>query len=381
MKNVFLLVGNTLKITFRKKGNIVLYLLLPLIGIIASQGLYSGAKSEPMKIAVLDQDQSVLSQYLVDQIETSGNYIIAQLEPDEIKKKLLDQSIGAEVIIPTGYGKRILTVSSLKIEIVSLQGQATTAWLEQFYNLQTRNLSDLALAAEGNPTAFSKLFQEYVKNPLPVDTVAVKDESISKYITMESLGFLLLFVMLGTGFTSQLILNEKKSRTYYRICSSPVNAREYLGANTLSSMIIVAVQSLLIILALPLLFHIETFVPGYILFIVLFLFGLVSIGIALVTAAFSSSSYMAGTLSTLIVTPTCLIGGCFWPVYLMPDMMQKIAHFMPQWWAIDAIQHIQSGGRLTGILINIAILLAFTAAFFLLAIFRFSREENVQKFI
>lgn len=108
---------------------------------------------------------------------------------------------------------------------------------------------------------------------------------------------------------------------------------------------------------------------------------IVLFGVDIHFAAFSSSSYMAGTLSTLIVTPTCLIGGCFWPVYLMPDMMQKIAHFMPQWWVIDAIQHIQSGGRLTDILINIAILLAFTAAFFLLAIFRFSREENVQKFI
>lgn len=381
MRNLFLIVANTIKITFRKKGNIIIYLLLPLIGIIASQGLYAGAKSEPMRIAVVDQDQSVLSQYLVNETATAGNFTIVQLEKDAIKNKLLDQSLGAEIIIPVGYEKSIHDKMPLKIEIVSLQGQDTTVWLEQFYNLQTRNLTDLAFASEGNPAVFSKLFKEYADNPLQVEAVAVKDETISKYITLESMGFLLMFVMLGSGFTSLFILNEKKSRTYYRICSSPVTARVYLGANTLSSMIIIAIQSLFIILALPYLFHIETFVPGYILFIVLFLFGLVSIGIALVTAAFSSSSYMAGTLSTLIVTPTCLLGGCFWPVYLMPDIMQKIAHFMPQWWALDGIGRIQAGGRLTDILINIAILLAFTAALFLIAVFRFAREGNIQKFV
>ncbi|WP_368293372.1 ABC transporter permease [Dehalobacter sp. TBBPA1] len=381
MKNILFLVRNTLKVTFRKKGNYIVYLLLPLLGIVFALAIYSGAKSEPVQIGLIDKDQTALSAYLVQETAKAGNYTLTPLQETEIKNNLLDQTLEAAVIIPGGYEKSIVAGSPAAIKIISLKGQDTTAWLEQFFNLQTRNLKDLAAAAGGDETAFRGLFQEYSSHPLQVSAVELQDESVSKDITLTSFGFLLMFVMFGAGLTSHAILNEKKTRTYHRICASPVSPKEYLSANALSSLIIVTVQTLFIIVALQYLFRIETYVPAILLFFILLLFGLVSIGIGLITTAFSSSSYMAGTLSTLILTPTCMLGGCFWPVSLMPETMQKIAHFMPQWWALDAIRKMQSGSSLSEILMNIAILIAFAVAFFLIAVYRFARENNIQKFV
>ncbi|RJE47475.1 MULTISPECIES: ABC transporter permease [unclassified Dehalobacter] len=381
MRNILFLVKNTLRVTFRKKGNYIVYLLLPLLGIVFSLGIYSGAKSQPVQIGVIDQDQTALSSYLVQKTAKAGNYTLNPVREAEIKNRLFDQTLAAAVIIPAGYEKSIIAGSPAAIEIISLKGKDITAWLEQSFNLQTQNLKDLAAASNGDHKAFWELFQKYSGNPLQVSAIELQDESVSKGITLTSLGFLLMFVMLGAGLTSHAILNEKRSRTYHRICASPVSTKEYLSANSLSSLIIVTAQTLFIILALQTLFRIETYVPAPLLFLILLLFGLVSIGIGLITTAFSSSSYMAGTLSTLIMTPTCMLGGCFWPVSLMPETMQKIAHFMPQWWALDAIQKIQDGGNMTEILMNIAILIAFTAAFFLIAVYRFARESNVQKFV
>jgi len=381
MKNILFLVKNILRVTFRKKGNYIVYLLLPLLGIVFSLGIYSGAKSQPVQIGVIDQDQTALSSYLIQETAKAGNYTLNLVREAEIKNRLFNQTLAATVIVPAGYEKSIIAGSPAAIEIISLKGKDTTAWLEQFFNLQTRNLKDLAAAANGDHQAFRELFQRYSGNPLQISAIELQDESVSKGITLTSLGFLLMFVMLGAGLTSHAILNEKRSRTYHRICASPVSTKEYLSANALSSLIIVTAQTLFIIVALQTLFRIETYVPAPLLFLILLLFGLVSIGIGLITTAFSSSSYMAGTLSTLIMTPTCMLGGCFWPVSLMPETMQKIAHFMPQWWALDAIQKIQDGGNMTGILMNIAILIAFAAAFFLIAVYRFARESNVQKFV
>lgn len=65
----------------------------------------------------------------------------------------------------------------------------------------------------------------------------------------------------------------------------------------------------------------------------------------------------------------------------MPVSMQKIAFFVPQRWALDAVQKLQSGLGFEGIMMNLAILLAFSAALLLVAIYRFARTGNIQKFV
>jgi ABC-2 type transport system permease protein len=70
-----------------------------------------------------------------------------------------------------------------------------------------------------------------------------------------------------------------------------------------------------------------------------------------------------------------MLGGCFWPVAMMPGYMQKISYLMPQWWALNAIQKMQSGEALNAIQLNIIILLAFASALFLIAVYKFSLES------
>jgi ABC-2 type transport system permease protein len=79
-------------------------------------------------------------------------------------------------------------------------------------------------------------------NALQVREIKLEDRSANKNITLQSLGFLIMFVMLGAGLTSHFILNEKKDRTYHRILSGPVNARQYVTANIFTSLAIVALQ-------------------------------------------------------------------------------------------------------------------------------------------
>lgn len=76
-----------------------------------------------------------------------------------------------------------------------------------------------------------------------------------------------------------------------------------------------------------------------------------------------------------------MLGGCFWDISLMPDFMQKIGYFVPQRWAMDAIQKLQNGGAQADILLNLIILAAFAAAFILTAIYKFSRTTSLQKFV
>jgi len=387
VRTTLILMVNTLKITFRKKGNIIIYLILPLIGILFSLALYSAEDPSQINIGLIDQDKSLLSADLAAGLKATGGYNLSFIGEEEINDHLVNQILDAVIIVPPGYENSISSLisdtasSPLKIKIISLKGQETTVFLEQYVNLYTGNLRDLALTSAGNHSAFRKIYDQYMDNALQVREIKLEDRSANKNITLQSLGFLIMFVMLGAGLTSHFILNEKKDRTYHRILSGPVNARQYVTANIFTSLAIVALQIVIIQLALKYLFKIQTFVPDLLLFNILLLFGLVAIAIGLITTAFTSSSYMAGTLSTLILTPSCMLGGCFWPVAMMPGYMQKISYLMPQWWALNAIQKMQSGEALNAIQLNIIILLAFASALFLIAVYKFSLESNVKKFI
>jgi ABC-2 type transport system permease protein len=86
-------------------------------------------------------------------------------------------------------------------------------------------------------------------------------------------------------------------------------------------------------------------------------------------------------LMNLIITPSCMLAGCFWPIGVMPEYLQKFANFLPQKWALDAMRKLQTEGNLGSITMEITILLAFAAAFFLIAAYRFSKTNDVKSFV
>lgn len=381
MRSILLIVTNTLRVTFRKKTNIVVYIFLPLVGIAVSMMMYGGSGTAPLRIGIEDLDAGRLSADFSGAIKASEGYSVETVEEGEIKESLLNRRFDACVIIPRGYEKAILNGNPLKTELVTVKGQDTTVWLERYIDIYTRNLVDAARAAGGEEETFYAFYGELRKAPLKLTVEKLEDEGNGKQVTLSSMGFLIMFVMLGAGFTSQLILREKRARTYYRICSAPVGSGNYITANAITSLIIVVFQVIAIQAVMKFILRMETYVPDLLMFLILVMFGLAAIGICLAVTAFSSSSYMAGTLNTLILTPTCMLGGCFWPVYFMPEAMQKIAFFVPQRWALDAIQKIQYGQDFGAIAINLAVLLAFSAALFVTAVYRFSRTESIQKFV
>jgi len=359
----------------RRKGSVFVYLVLPIAGLLLTMLIYSGVQSGPVGIGIIDRDGSALSSDTLEALKSLKGYTVSEVDEKDIKSSLLDGKLGAVVVIPEGYGMEIVAHQAPKVEIISIRGQDVTAWIQSYLNLHTRNLLDLSAASKGNQEAFDKLYTEYKSNRLPVSEVKLEDQQTGKMMTVTSMGFLIMFIMLGAGMTSHFILSEKVTRTFYRICSAPVRPGEYIAANTLASLLIVSVQNILVLLLMKYLFKIETFVPGPILFLILFCFGIAATAISLLVTTFSVSPYMASTLNTLILTPTCMLGGCYWQVDLMPEFMQKLSYFVPQRWALEAIEKMQVYGDIRIILLNLLILLAFAAAMFLTAIWQLRRAR------
>ena len=60
----------------------------------------------------------------------------------------------------------------------------------------------------------------------------------------------------------------------------------------------------------------------------------------------------------------------------MPEIMQKISLFMPQRWAMMAIETFQKEEASADIILNIVIMIAFAAAFFAIAAYRMTVRRH-----
>lgn len=381
MRNMLLIIGNILKVTFRKKGNIIVYLFLPLLGVLISLLIYGNSEVKTLRIGIANHDTGKFANDLMTNLQEAGNFKISDVQGNEISDKLSNMDLDAVIEIPVGYTDSIYAGKPEKVGVISVKGQETTVWVQQRVNSYTDSLYKLSAAAGGDRAAFDKMYGQYGSNTAKLSVIRLEDKRTGRNMALTSVGFLIMFVMLGTGFINMIILKEKRDRTYHRICSAPVNARQYIAGNAITSLLVVVLQIIMIQLAMKFVFRINTGVSDIAMFVILLMFGLVAVGIGLVVTAFSSSSYMASTLSTLVMTPTCMLGGCFWDISQMPDIMQKIGYFVPQRWAMNAISKLQTGGTPGDIFMNLFILGAFAAALILIAVYRFARTSNVQKFV
>ncbi len=381
MRNTFLIALNILKLTFRKKGNIIVYLVLP-VAITSIIMVISGSgASKPLNIGIVDMDRSIISQDLVKAVDNKDNFKTIEVSGDKINAMVTEHKVDCIIKIPNNFAKEIYSGNNANIELISIRGEDVTSWIENFVNFYVGGLKDISKASEGKKEAFDKMYAGYKDNSIKLKNEKLKDSAFGKSLTQSSMGFLIMFVLFGTGITSSYILREKKMRTFFRICSAPVKSKDYILSNIIANLTIVAVQIILVLFVITKILKVNIFIPKIQLFVILLCFGLVAIGIGLVVVAFSKTSNQVGTANTLIVTPTCMLGGCFWPADLMPPWLQRVGDFMPQTWALDSIKKLQSGSSFIDILPQLGILLAFAVAFFLIAVYKFNRRDDSRNFI
>lgn len=381
MRNLFLLALNTLKITFRKKSNIFVFLFLPVIIVTFVMSTYSITDSK-LKVGLNNNASgSVIAEDFTAALNGQDKFKVQQVKEEDINNLLTEGKVDCVITIPENFDASVYNASMSKIKITTIKGQEATAWVQNYVNYYVKSLMDLGKASGGDKSVFNKLYEGFKTKTLTVHTNIVKDKSADNYKTVQSIGFLIMFMLYGATTTSGLIIKEKTEKTYFRIFSTPVNSRIYIGANVLANMCIMSVQSILVVLSSKYILKLNTGVPDLELIAILILFGFVSVTLGILLVAFSSTSRQAGTLATLIITPTCMLSGCWWPLEIMPDFMQKAANFLPQTWALEAVKELQNGKTFLSVAPILLILAAFAMAFFLIGMYKMKSSESVKSFI
>lgn len=379
---IWFLAAKTLITTFRKRSALLIYFGLPIVGILASIILYGQQGQKELRVGVVNEDQGQqIAADTISFVQRLDHVQIVNVTSSELKEQLAASKLDSGLIIDSGYSESVLSGNPGHIAIESVKGAEVTAYMKSMLRGYIDNVAAMAKIAGGDQAKFRQLYDAYQSPDFKLTSQSVNDASTTKEMSYSSIGFLVMFMMNSAVGLSELILKNRENRTYYRILSSPISARTYVLANIMVNLIVMFAQIIVALFFMRVVFQMDPGIPmGEMLFI-LTLFALVSVSVSLVIVAFSKNTAMAGALQNLIIVPTCLLAGCFFPRSIMPEILRRVSDFMPQSWALQSIGKLQSGEALGNIWFHLTILFAFAVVFFLIATYKFGRNNDTRNFV
>ncbi|MCA0970574.1 ABC transporter permease [Halobacillus litoralis] len=371
MRKIWTLATMEWKRLFKKPQSYLIMFGMPLLFTFVFGALFSGGDGERdlPQVAIVDQDQSIVSEALMEKIEGSELMEVGPMSREEAEQYLADQAITGYLLIEPSSADKVPDVTFSYLP--AFEGASVlSSWVDnrlKEIEIRTAAASKFqSLTGTEWEESFSRMGDSGEDVEGTVQTVnAATDEEIATMdnITARSAGFTIMFVMIAMLSSTGVLLEARKNGVWYRLMATPASKFEIMLGYLLAFFLIGWVQFGVLMAASSLIFGVYWgSVLGNIVLVSALL--LCTIGLGLFIAGFVETSEQQSIYGNVIIFSTCMLGGVYWPIEIMPEFMQRIADFVPQTWAMDGFRELTTGaGAVSDILMPLAVLTAFTVVF------------------
>lgn len=169
-----------------------------------------------------------------------------------------------------------------------------------------------------------------------------EDLEFIDYFAPGVMGFAIM--MIGSMLTILIFVQERTGGTLERLLTSPATEAEVVAGYALAFAVLGLIQSVVILTAALLIFgiHIEGSLLLMLLVVVILAVGHQGLGILLSAAA--RNELQAIQFVPLILFPSILLSGLFWPVESIPGFLQPLARVVPLTHGIEALRSVALRG-------------------------------------
>ncbi len=369
MRSIFAIASLHLKEFFKTPSSIVLMFVLPIIFGIIFGGMSTNSETTKPLVNIVTYKGEVNSQ-VVNLLEKNGDYQWEKASEKQARQNVLKQDAIAAVIIPDDIGKR-LTENKPVLDIIVQR--KTEAYLGLVPHLEgtAQVVNSSYQAVKGmDEKAFPVLLKAVAGSKgVKIDQEIVqKNDELKQSVNLMFVGFAIMFMMFGLSGASSTILDEKKGGTWSRILTTPASKLQIIMGYLFSYFLMGWIQFVTLMVAMSLLFDstwgdLSYMIPFASLVI------LCVVGFGLMIAGLVKTKQQAAAIGTVIIVSTCMLGGLYWPLDIVPEIMRKISLGVPQSWAMSGFKEIISGSLHTETLIKDSLaLVGFTVFFFLIGL-------------
>lgn len=356
----FFITLKDLRIAYRDRTGLLMLLAMPLILIAVLGAVFGGAfaaspQIEPFPVAVVDLDNSQMSDVLWQVIsgdELRSLVLAEKLTQAEAEGQIRQGKLAGAIVIPAGFGDSAIGGGSADLLVLRDPGQ----------EFQTSILQSVAQAFADQLTAARFAVQEVMQTGQSVNPVAL-GEQVARQVTAAQITLLKEVVVPGARITSfqyyafamacmfllmagniglQSLSIEKRNQTFARTMVSPTSKFSYLLGKTGGQVAIAFVQFLILALGTRLGFGVNWGSWPAVIFTG-FAYALAVGGLSMLVGSLVTNS-AAGIGGWMIgVQVFTALGGGMVPLSQFSDGMQKVAMVSPVYWGLKSFLALGMG--------------------------------------
>ncbi len=398
MKKIYNIAWKDLKNRFSNPMEIMFFLVLPIIFTFLLSGTI-GSDGGTYQLLVVDQDQTSLSNQLLEGLASTGTMEVVSISSEEMEAVADAEETAAILTIPTGFQEQLYGGGLVDLALqeagdedaYDAAEQKVFAAVEQMgRTLLAANVSTAEYEKRGDfaDTAARRMYYEEsyaraeaafgdlperVEIRTPDEGVVYEREKANS--VQASAGQLITWVFIPLLATAAVLADERTTGTLRRLFTTPTNKATFLLGTILGQLLAAWVQmALLVIFGIHVLgIDWGNSIPGLVVLLLAFSLAATALGTLLGTLVRSTAQ--AGSLAPITGMVMALVGGCWYPGELFSDSVKIVNQFLPTTWALQGLNDL--GLRRLGlvdILPEAGVLMIFAVVFFALGIWFFRYE-------
>ncbi|MGM8211317.1 ABC transporter permease [Virgibacillus sp. W0430] len=169
------------------------------------------------------------------------------------------------------------------------------------------------------------------------------DETIQEQMILSIIpGYTVMFVFFIMITMVSTFIKDRDHGFTARLASTPLSPMHYLFGKWIPYMCIVLIQIAVLLLFGKLVYDIPLHEPLLLLLLAILLtFTVTGFGLAL--ALIVKTDNMGIAITQIVALGGAIIGGLWMPIDMMPEIIQTISKFLPQYWAHQAFSTAMTG--------------------------------------
>jgi len=212
--------------------------------------------------------------------------------------------------------------------------------------------------------------------PIAISTDLVYGKD-ARFIDFFAPGVMGLAAMMVTFMLSIIsFIHERSTSTLERLLTTPVTEGEIVAGYALAFGLVGLVQSAVIILAAVALFSIQIVGNPLTVLLIVFVFGAGIQGLGFLLSSMAKNEFQAIQFIPLILFPSILLSGVFWPIEAVPDVLRPISNFIPLTYAVEGMRSVMIRGWGIGdVWLQIGVLVVFACVMLLLSAYSLRKRR------
>jgi ABC-2 type transport system permease protein len=378
--------GATVRRMLRDRTSLFFAFLLPVAVIVIIGATVTGLGQ--FKVGVVTTGGGPLSHELVTELhDASGLRVHDYTDQAQARASLRRNELDAVVVVPAGLDTALRSGQDVSVPILvegtGTTGPAAAAAVATTVADQGARIQAARFAMTEQGGGFDQRLalartQQTQASPITVRQVVVGGGSqfLPTGFSYSTPTMLVLFVFLNALAGGASIVSTRGLGVYARVMATPAGARAVVLGETLAYLALALLQSLVIVVVGAVAFGVHWGDPLAALLLVA-VWALVGTGAGVLAGTMFRTPEQASAVGPALGILLGMLGGCMWPLAIVPTWLRTLGHATPQAWAVDAWTELLSRhGDLLSITRQLAILGGVAVALLTLATVRLRRRVS-----